>query len=149
MGVSKVVFNGYTKIDLTGDTVDAAHLYSGYKAHGADGELVTGTLLPEITLLGSKEFTDSYSSTTAAAVTSLELGSSAYTSSGILYVKVRDKAGKRDGYFYGTDVFLFNRYPAQSATSTMSNSLPVCIRRMRMPALTVPSMTRTKQMAPR
>lgn len=78
--------------------------------------------LPEIRLLGSKEITDSYTSTTSAAVTTMELGSSAYTSSGILYVKVRDKAGKRNGYFYGTDAFFFNRYPAQGATTTMALS---------------------------
>lgn len=76
--------------------------------------------LPEIKLLGSKELTDSYSSTTAASATTLSLGSAAYTSNGILYVKVRDKAGERDGYFYGTDVFMFNPYPAQGATTTLT-----------------------------
>lgn len=76
--------------------------------------------LPDIKLLGSKEYTDSYDSTTAASATTLALGSAAYTSSGIIYVKIRDKAGKRNGYFYGTDVFMFNRYPAEGATTTLS-----------------------------
>lgn len=44
MANSKVVLsNGTVLIDLTSDTVDASHLLSGYTAHGADGEAVTGT----------------------------------------------------------------------------------------------------------
>ena len=41
---SKVVLaNGDVLIDLTADTVDAAHLLSGYTAHGKDGAPITGT----------------------------------------------------------------------------------------------------------
>ena len=41
---SKVVLaSGEVLIDLTSDTVDAAHLLSGYTAHGMDGAPVTGT----------------------------------------------------------------------------------------------------------
>lgn len=41
---SKVVLaNGMVLIDLTADTVDAAHLLYNYTAHGADGAPVTGT----------------------------------------------------------------------------------------------------------
>ena len=43
MGVSKVVYGGQTLIDLTGDTVVADKLLKGYKAHGADGEVVNGS----------------------------------------------------------------------------------------------------------
>ncbi len=43
MAVSKVVYGGNTLIDLTGDTVVADKLLAGYKAHGADGEVVNGT----------------------------------------------------------------------------------------------------------
>lgn len=40
---SKVVLsNGTVLIDLTSDTVDAAHLLSGYTAHGASGAPITG-----------------------------------------------------------------------------------------------------------
>lgn len=41
------VVNGETGaalVDLTADTVDAAHLAQGYTAHGASGAPVTGTL---------------------------------------------------------------------------------------------------------
>lgn len=43
MAISKVVYGGETLIDLTQDTVKAEHLISGYTAHGADGEAITGT----------------------------------------------------------------------------------------------------------
>lgn len=41
--ISKVVFGGNTLIDLTQDTVVADKLLQGYTAHGADGNVVTGT----------------------------------------------------------------------------------------------------------
>ena len=48
MAASKVdvVRNGTTEtlIDLTADTVDAAHLAQGYTAHGANGAAITGTM---------------------------------------------------------------------------------------------------------
>ena len=41
---SKVVLaDGTVLIDLTADTVDAAHILSGYTAHGKDGAPITGT----------------------------------------------------------------------------------------------------------
>ena len=43
MAISKVVYGGNTLIDLTGDTVVADKLLKGYKAHGADGEVVEGS----------------------------------------------------------------------------------------------------------
>lgn len=44
MANSKVVLsNGTVLIDLTSDTVDAAHLLDGYTAHGANGVLVEGS----------------------------------------------------------------------------------------------------------
>lgn len=40
---SKVVVNGETIIDLTADTVDAAHMLTGYTAHDKKGAPITGT----------------------------------------------------------------------------------------------------------
>lgn len=42
MGISKVIYGNTTLIDLTADTVAADKLLSGYTAHGADGEAITG-----------------------------------------------------------------------------------------------------------
>ena len=43
MAISKVVYNNKILIDLTVDTVLADKVLKGYTAHGADGELITGT----------------------------------------------------------------------------------------------------------
>ena len=43
MGVSKVKYGSKTLIDLTGDTVTANKLLSGYKAHNKAGNAITGT----------------------------------------------------------------------------------------------------------
>lgn len=42
--VNKVIINGDTKLDLTGDTVDAAHLAQGYTAHDKSGAPIVGTM---------------------------------------------------------------------------------------------------------
>lgn len=44
MAVSKVVYGATVLVDLTSDTVDAAHLAKGYTAHDAAGNLISGTL---------------------------------------------------------------------------------------------------------
>lgn len=41
--INKVIYGGRVLIDLTGDTVTADKLLAGYKAHGADGNIVNGT----------------------------------------------------------------------------------------------------------
>ena len=41
--ISKVIYGGKVLMDLTQDTVEADKLLSGFTAHGANGELVTGT----------------------------------------------------------------------------------------------------------
>lgn len=43
MGVSKVNYGSQTLIDLTGDTVTAAKILSGYTAHNKAGNAITGT----------------------------------------------------------------------------------------------------------
>lgn len=43
MAISKVVYGGNTLIDLTADTVTKDKILTGYTAHGADGEAITGT----------------------------------------------------------------------------------------------------------
>lgn len=43
MANSKIIFGGEVLIDLTADTVVADKMLSGYTAHAANGELITGT----------------------------------------------------------------------------------------------------------
>lgn len=42
MNASKFIYNGETKFDLTGDTVEKDKLLAGFTAHGPDGEPITG-----------------------------------------------------------------------------------------------------------
>ena len=51
MAINKVEYGDRTLIDLTGDTVTADKLYSGYTAHNAAGEQITGTLIPSATTI--------------------------------------------------------------------------------------------------
>ena len=46
MAINKVVYGTTTLLDLTSDTVSAAHLETGYTAHDANGEVIVGTLNP-------------------------------------------------------------------------------------------------------
>jgi hypothetical protein len=43
MAISKVVYGGDVLIDLTSDTVVPDKLLKGYKAHGADGNVINGS----------------------------------------------------------------------------------------------------------
>ncbi len=44
MAVNKIEINGEVKLDLTGDTVSAAHLEAGYTAHDKAGNPVMGAM---------------------------------------------------------------------------------------------------------
>lgn len=43
MGISKVIYGGETKLDLTADTVTSATMLSGTTAHDCAGEAITGS----------------------------------------------------------------------------------------------------------
>lgn len=71
-------------------------------------------------LLGSGDYTLSVTSTTASQVASISCGSSAFTSGGIIYVKVRDRSGPRAGYFLGSDAFFMNCNAANGSANTLN-----------------------------
>lgn len=58
--------------------------------------------------------------TSATQLTTIALGSTAYTSDKILYVKIRDQSGIRAGRFIGSDCYCFNYTKANSGTSEVS-----------------------------
>ena len=65
----------------------------------------------------------STTSTSAATVGTFETGhSEIWTSNKILYIRIRDTAGKRAGYFYGLDGWFVNMYPANSSTTTSTST---------------------------
>ena len=46
MAISKVILNGVTLMDVTGDTVTSSRILSGYQATNNNGEKVIGTYIP-------------------------------------------------------------------------------------------------------
>ena len=71
-------------------------------------------------LISSSELTVNTTSTSASTAGTVALGSSAFTKDKIIYVRIRDKAGKRDGYFYGSDSFFMNWRNANGSTSALT-----------------------------
>lgn len=71
-------------------------------------------------LLKSAEFTVNTSSTTAIDVGTVAVGAAAYDSSKIIYVRVRDKAGVRDGYFTESDTWVSNQFQYKSQPALLS-----------------------------
>ena len=85
---NKVVLNGKVLLDISSDTIDAAHLIRGYTAHNASGEAIVGTAIEsgESAILGTKSITsngtynassdslDGYSSVTVNVPTSSPTG---------------------------------------------------------------------------
>lgn len=67
MAINKVVYGGNTLIDLTGDTVTADKILTGFTAHGKDGEEITGACTFDV---------DSNDAT--AAVAEILIGKTAY-----------------------------------------------------------------------
>ena len=57
MAVNKVVINNETQLDLTADTVDAAHLAKGFTAHNMKGEAIVGTMESSVATKPYMEYT--------------------------------------------------------------------------------------------
>lgn len=111
-------------VDVTDTTASAADVASGKYFYAADGTRTLGTASggggSSFELLSSSELTVKTTSTSAASAGTVALGSSAYTKDKIIWVNIRDKSGKRAGYFYGSDAFFVNYYKADGLTSTLS-----------------------------
>ena len=73
-------------------------------------------------LLASQDFTAETTSTSQTNIGTISCGSGAFVAGDFIYVRVRDKAGKRAGYFYGTDNFYANINAANGSTSAFSVS---------------------------
>lgn len=73
--------------------------------------------------LAEKEVTASTTSTTMSLVDTLTVdpASDVYTSAKMIIVTVRDKAGKRTGYFYGSDAIFSNPNSANGTTANFVN----------------------------
>lgn len=116
--------------DVTDTTAAAADVASGKYFYTADGARTQGTSSggSSWVLLGSAQLSVSTTSTSAASAGTISCGSGAFTADDIIYVRVRDKAGKRAGYFYGSDAIFINSNKANNSTSTFSTVANVAIR---------------------
>lgn len=76
MAVNKVIYDGDTLIDLSGDTVTASQMLSGATAHDKAGNPITGTYkTPSGTINITANGTHNVSSYASAAVTAFARGS--------------------------------------------------------------------------
>lgn len=81
------------------------------------------------TLLASTEYTVNTTSTSNTSVGDITLNLSDYNDyQTILWVHIRDKAGKRTGYFYGSDTMFFHYQLATGNTNSLSTR-PVAVFR--------------------
>lgn len=122
MAISKIILNGVTQMDLTADTVAANNLIAPNTAHGADGEAVVGTASgggsSSWTKIAETSYQVSTTSTSASTVATWATGhSEIWTSDKWVYVRIRDTAGPRTGYFYGSDQFFLNVNPKNNNSS--------------------------------
>ena len=115
---------------IASNAAAASDITSGKLAY-VNGALITGTNSggggSNWTLLGSKEMTISTTSTSNTNQGDITC-SGAFTKDDIIWVRVRDKAGKRAGYMYGTDTFFLNANKANGSTSTYSTKATEVIR---------------------
>jgi hypothetical protein len=107
-----------TSIEGKGVTVPSSTTLDGYS-----------TLIDSIssgssawTKLGEKDITTASTSTSNSNVGTISCGSGAATKDKIIYVRVRDTAGPRAGYFLGSDTFFINTNKANGSTSAMSTA---------------------------
>ena len=110
--------------DTSPTTATASDVAQGKQFFDASGTLTTGTSSggggSNWTLLGSKAITVSTTSTSATSAGSIECGTAAYTAANVIWVHIRGQAGKRNGYFYGSDAIFINHYKANGGDTTFS-----------------------------
>ena len=117
-----------TFTDTSDTTATAADVAQGKQFYTAAGVLTAGTAsggggTSAWTKVAEKSYTTSYTNTSANTIETWATGhSELWTSDKIVYVRIRDTAGKRKGYFYGTDTFFMNMLPKNGSTSTSSSS---------------------------
>ena len=118
--------------DASVTTAVASDVASGKQFLAADGTITTGTASggggSSYELIGTAEVTANTTSTTATQIATITVNPSAWQHAKIIYVRIRDKAGKRKGYFYGNDDFFININQATGSTSDLTSGGRFSIR---------------------
>lgn len=107
--------------DASPATAVESDVAAGKTFVGSDGELKTGSASggSSYTLIDEFDVEANTTSTSAGNLIS-KTYSGLYRSDKIVYVRVRDKAGKRAGYFYGSDTYFMNYQKANGSTSALT-----------------------------
>lgn len=82
---------------------------------------VAPTIESSYELLASKEFSVSQSENGTITVGTINCGASAYTSYKPIYVRVIDKAGKRNGYFFMSQAHIYQFITSENTGGALSN----------------------------
>ena len=113
-----------TFTDVTDTTAAASDVASGKYFYTASGVLTQGTSSgggsSSWNKISSTELAVNTTSTSAASAGTVALGSGHFDKTKIIYVRIRDKSGPRNGYFYGSDTFFMNWQNANGSTTTLS-----------------------------
>lgn len=115
--------------DVSVTTATASDVANGKVFLASDGTITTGTSSgggggsSAWTKVAETTVTTSTTSTSASTVTTWVTGhSELWTSDKLVYVRVRDTAGKRTGYFYGSDQFIVNFSPVNGTTASTTTT---------------------------
>ena len=107
--------------DTSPTTATDSDVASGKIYFKSDGSQSTGTSSgggsSNWTLLHEEDISANTTGTSAASLKSITGITGAWDDSVIIYVRVRDKAGPRAGYFYGSDSFFINWQKANGSTT--------------------------------
>lgn len=116
--------SGGSGTDVSDTTAVASDVASGKYFYTAQGVKTEGTLVSPWTKVGETwELTlEDYTSTSAVSAGSKSYGTSIVNKDKIIWVRIRDKAGKRAGYFAGSDSFIINTNKANGSTSTYTTA---------------------------
>ena len=123
---------------VTTTNLTAANIVSGVTVKVGDASdddcvaSVTGTASgggSNYTLLATHDFTVNTTSTSAGSVGTVSVGSDALTTAKVIYVKIRDKAGPRAGYFLGSDCYFYNATLANGAYGSALTTMGRLIHR--------------------
>lgn len=113
-------------VDVTDTTAAAADVASGKYFYTSAGVRTAGTSSGGsggLTLVASESVTTSTTSTTASTVQTWNTGhSEIWQSQKVIFVKIRDHAGKRSGYFFGSDNYFVPLQPINGSTGTSSTN---------------------------
>lgn len=123
--------------DASITTATASDVLQGKLFLSADGTITEGTNSgggsggdSAWTKVAETSYQVNTTSTSAITVATWATGhSEIWSSDKIVYVRVRDTAGKRTGYFYGSDQYFYIQYPINGAsTSSHTNAIRITLR---------------------